>query len=185
MYILSWCEKLFWQSDRIKHEALSHFAIPSEILFTLLLIFTSTHQTSTRAFEHPGFVIRLVLDGSDIKFEPTFPDFEVVLLNVYDVMIKSVSVIPRVETKLYSEWVSLCLHITIFWFFFFPDFFPIKIKKINKLTNFVFSFFSSWFYPDLSWFIPYVVRCHFPPRILFFFFTQGGRGWGKPPPLFF
>ncbi|XP_030830748.1 dynein heavy chain 7, axonemal isoform X1 [Strongylocentrotus purpuratus] len=60
--------------------------------------------TSTRAFEHPGFVIRLVLDGSDIKFEPTFPDFEVVLLNVYDVMIKSVSVIPRVETKLYSEW---------------------------------------------------------------------------------
>lgn len=72
--------------------------------------FSYTHQTSTRAFEHPGFVIRLVLDGSDIKFEPTFPDFEVVLLNVYDVMIKSVSVIPRVETKLYSEWVSLLFH---------------------------------------------------------------------------
>ena len=33
--------------------------------------------------------------------------FQVVLLNVYDVMIKAVMVVPRVETKLYSEWVSL------------------------------------------------------------------------------
>ena len=32
---------------------------------------------------------------------------QVVLLNVYDVMIKAVMVVPRVETKLYSEWVSL------------------------------------------------------------------------------
>lgn len=31
---------------------------------------------------------------------------QVVLLNVYDVMIKAVMVVPRVETKLYSEWVS-------------------------------------------------------------------------------
>ena len=50
--------------------------------------------------------MRLVLDGSNIKFEPTFSDFEIVLLNVYDVMLKAVSVVPRVETKLYSEWVS-------------------------------------------------------------------------------
>ncbi|XP_033628553.1 dynein heavy chain 7, axonemal-like isoform X2 [Asterias rubens] len=59
---------------------------------------------SIRAHEHSGFVMRLVLDGSNIKFEPTFSDFEIVLLNVYDVMLKAVSVVPRVETKLYSEW---------------------------------------------------------------------------------
>lgn len=63
-------------------------------------------QLSTRAYEHSGFILRLILDGSQIKYEPDFHDFEVVLLNVYDVMIKSVGVVPRVETKLYSEWVS-------------------------------------------------------------------------------
>lgn len=36
---------------------------------------------------------------------------QVVLLNVYDVMIKAVMVVPRVETKLYSEWVSFCKYI--------------------------------------------------------------------------
>ena len=59
-----------------------------------------------RAFEHSGFILRLVLDGTEIKYEPTFSDFEIVLLNVYDVMIKAVGIVPRVETKLYSEWVS-------------------------------------------------------------------------------
>ena len=38
---------------------------------------------------------------------------QVVLLNVYDVMIKAVMVVPRVETKLYSEWVSFCKYILI------------------------------------------------------------------------
>ncbi|XP_033097643.1 dynein heavy chain 7, axonemal-like isoform X2 [Anneissia japonica] len=64
----------------------------------------SQPKDSTRAYEHSGFIQRLVLDGTDIKFEPTFSDFEIVLLNVYDVMLKAVGVIPRVETKLYSEW---------------------------------------------------------------------------------
>lgn len=48
--------------------------------------------------------MRLVLEGDTVKFEPDFKDFEVVLLNVYDVMVKAVMVVPRVETKLYSEW---------------------------------------------------------------------------------
>ncbi|XP_024258908.2 dynein axonemal heavy chain 7 isoform X2 [Oncorhynchus tshawytscha] len=59
---------------------------------------------SVRAYEHPGFVLRLILDENDIKFEPDFKDFEVILLNVYDIMLKSISLVPRVETKLYSEW---------------------------------------------------------------------------------
>lgn len=49
--------------------------------------------------------MRLILDKTTIKFEPEFKDFEIVLLNVYDVIIKAVSLVPRVETKLYSEWV--------------------------------------------------------------------------------
>ncbi|XP_076459412.1 dynein axonemal heavy chain 7-like [Babylonia areolata] len=60
--------------------------------------------TSTRAFEHSGFILRLILDENKIKFEPPFEDFELVLLNVYDVMVKASCVVPRVETRLYSEW---------------------------------------------------------------------------------
>eukprot|EP00058_Branchiostoma_floridae_P012957 XP_002598445.1 hypothetical protein BRAFLDRAFT_83261 [Branchiostoma floridae] len=51
--------------------------------------------TSIRAYEHPGFVMRLILDNVSIKFEPDFKDFEIVLLNVFDVMIKAVNVVPR------------------------------------------------------------------------------------------
>ncbi|TKC51361.1 hypothetical protein EI555_000034, partial [Monodon monoceros] len=58
---------------------------------------------SVRAFEHPGFVIRLILDNDTIKFEPDFNDYIDILLNVYDVMIKAVSFVPRVEAKLYSK----------------------------------------------------------------------------------
>ncbi|XP_037706594.1 dynein heavy chain 7, axonemal isoform X3 [Choloepus didactylus] len=61
---------------------------------------------SVRAFEHPGFIIRLILDNDAIKFEPEFDDYRDILLNVYDVMIKAVGFVPRVETKLYSKWES-------------------------------------------------------------------------------
>ena len=72
----------------------------------------SSPQHSTRAYEHSGFILRLILDGGQIKFEPDFPDFELVLINVFDVMIKNVGMIPRVETKLYSEWVSTQHHLS-------------------------------------------------------------------------
>ncbi|XP_062861638.1 dynein axonemal heavy chain 7 [Trichomycterus rosablanca] len=64
----------------------------------------SQDPCSVRAFEHPGFVLRLTLEQNEIKFEPDFKEFEVILLNVYDMMLKSISSVPRVETKLYSEW---------------------------------------------------------------------------------
>lgn len=63
-------------------------------------------QESVRAFEHPGFIMRLILDNNTIKFEPEFNDYIDILVNVYEVMIKAVSFVPRVETKLYSKWVS-------------------------------------------------------------------------------
>lgn len=58
---------------------------------------------STRAYEHPGFVLRIILAESEIKYEPTFHDFEISLLNLVDIIIKACSNIPRVETKLYSD----------------------------------------------------------------------------------
>ncbi|GAB1284962.1 Dynein, axonemal, heavy chain 7C [Apodemus speciosus] len=61
---------------------------------------------SIRAFEHPGFIMRLVLDKKAIKFEPEFNDYIDILVNVYEIMIKAVSFVPRVETKLYSKWES-------------------------------------------------------------------------------
>ena len=50
--------------------------------------------------------MRLILDNDTIKFEPDFNDYIDIFLNVYDVMIKAVNFVPRVETKLYSKWVS-------------------------------------------------------------------------------
>ncbi|XP_074662516.1 dynein axonemal heavy chain 7-like [Tubulanus polymorphus] len=82
-------------------EQLQGLVLNSMSDFTDLL---SQPVSSTRAYEHSGFVLRLILDGAAIKYEPDFHDFEVVLLNVYDVMIKAASIVPRVETKLYSEW---------------------------------------------------------------------------------
>ncbi|XP_053132771.1 dynein axonemal heavy chain 7 isoform X4 [Hemicordylus capensis] len=59
---------------------------------------------SVRAYEHPGFIMRLILENDTIKFEPEFSDYETIFLNVYTVMVKAVNLLPRVETKLYSKW---------------------------------------------------------------------------------
>ena len=61
------------------------------------------NEMSTLAYPNPGFVVRLIVEGTHLKFEPEFHDFEVILLNVCDIIIKAVSVIPRVETKLYQD----------------------------------------------------------------------------------
>ncbi|KAK2526126.1 Dnah7 [Columba guinea] len=60
---------------------------------------------SVEAYEHPGLILKLILDNDRIKFAPDFSDYEDILLNVYTVMIHAVSDIPRVETKLFSKWV--------------------------------------------------------------------------------
>lgn len=57
-------------------------------------------------YEHSGFVVFVILSDTKLTFEPDFYEFELVLLNVYDVMVKAVGCVPRVETKLYAEWVS-------------------------------------------------------------------------------
>ena len=49
--------------------------------------------------------MRLMLADKTIEFQPEFVDFEVAILGVYNKMLGSVSLIPRVETKLFSETV--------------------------------------------------------------------------------
>lgn len=39
--------------------------------------------------------------------EPDLKSFEDVLLNIYEFMLRSVTLLPRVETKLYAEWVAV------------------------------------------------------------------------------
>ena len=47
--------------------------------------------------------MRLILSDTEIKYEPSFHDFEVSMLNMIDIIIKSCANIPRVETRLYSD----------------------------------------------------------------------------------
>ncbi|XP_076854479.1 dynein axonemal heavy chain 7 isoform X2 [Brachyhypopomus gauderio] len=68
---------------------------------------------SVRAYEHSGFILHLILEQNEIRFEPEFKDFEVVLLDVYNSVLTSVSLVPRVETKLYSEWPGAATDATL------------------------------------------------------------------------
>ncbi|XP_078119357.1 dynein axonemal heavy chain 7 [Sander vitreus] len=64
----------------------------------------SQDPQSQRAYEHPGFVLHLILEDREINIEPKLKLYEEALLNVYELMIRSISMVPRVETKLYFEW---------------------------------------------------------------------------------
>ncbi|KAM6934818.1 dynein axonemal heavy chain 7 [Xenentodon cancila] len=59
---------------------------------------------SDSAGGHPGFVLHLILEENEIRFEPDLKTYEEAFLDVFEVMVESVSMIPRVETKLYPEW---------------------------------------------------------------------------------
>ncbi|VDN15228.1 unnamed protein product [Dibothriocephalus latus] len=63
----------------------------------------------------PGFIIRLVLDDATIKFEHSLEEFENVLLGMFAEMKKVIEGIPRIETRLYTDWQAaggdnVCLH---------------------------------------------------------------------------
>ncbi len=76
-------------------------------------------QQSERAYEHPGFVLRLILQDREIKFEPDLRLYEEALLHVYDSMLSSVSMVPRVETKLFPDWVrGSCVRVCIYCVFY-------------------------------------------------------------------
>nr|XP_057937248.1 dynein axonemal heavy chain 7 isoform X2 [Doryrhamphus excisus] len=61
---------------------------------------------SDQACEHPGFILHLILGDKEITIEPDVKSYEDILLNIYEFMLRSVSMLPRVETKLYPDWSS-------------------------------------------------------------------------------
>jgi len=67
---------------------------------------SAPRQTSTRQYEHPGFIVRLIMENNEIIFEPNLEDFINVILNMYDVMVKLIGIIPRIESKLYATMVK-------------------------------------------------------------------------------
>ncbi|XP_076359422.1 dynein axonemal heavy chain 7-like isoform X2 [Tachypleus tridentatus] len=53
-----------------------------------------------RSKENHMFIIKLVAVGQQIKLEPTYHNFETVLLDILDSLLHSVRIIPRVENHL-------------------------------------------------------------------------------------
>ncbi|XP_059164025.1 dynein axonemal heavy chain 7-like isoform X1 [Physella acuta] len=94
-------ESFFNCAATLMSQNLQNLTLDSIDDYTNLLV---QPPTSVRAYEHSGFILRLILEETEIKCEPTFSDFQVVLVNVFDVIIKASRDIPRIETKLYSEW---------------------------------------------------------------------------------
>ncbi|KAM9347669.1 dynein axonemal heavy chain 7 [Symphorus nematophorus] len=80
---------------------LQNLALDSMRDYTQLI---SQEPRSEGASEHPGFVLHLILEDKEIKFEPSLKSYEEALLNVYEFMLSAISMVPRVETKLYPEW---------------------------------------------------------------------------------
>ncbi|KAM9486845.1 dynein axonemal heavy chain 7-like [Clarias gariepinus] len=80
---------------------LQNLALESIYDYTHLIV---PDPHSVKAYEHPGFVLRLVVKQNKILFEPEFEDFENILVKVYDAMLTCISSVPRVETNMYSEW---------------------------------------------------------------------------------
>ncbi|XP_047456328.1 dynein axonemal heavy chain 7 isoform X2 [Mugil cephalus] len=80
---------------------LQNLALDSMSDYTRLL---SKDPHSHRASEHPGFVLHLILQDKEIKFEPALEIYEEVLLKVYELMLMSVSAVPRLESQLHPEW---------------------------------------------------------------------------------
>uniref|UniRef100_UPI0037E73D97 dynein axonemal heavy chain 7 n=1 Tax=Semicossyphus pulcher TaxID=241346 RepID=UPI0037E73D97 len=80
---------------------LQSLAIDSMKDYTELI---SQDLRSERAYEHPGFVLHLILEDREIMFEPDLKLYEEALLNIYESMLRSISMIPRMETKLFPDW---------------------------------------------------------------------------------
>ncbi|XP_070789387.1 dynein axonemal heavy chain 7 [Pituophis catenifer annectens] len=94
-------EAFFNCAAALMTQQLQSLALNSMEDFTNLIV---QPKKSIYAFEHPGFIMRLILDNEAIAFEPEFNDYEAIFMNIFTIMVKAVNMFPRVETKLYSKW---------------------------------------------------------------------------------
>ncbi|KAJ8410629.1 hypothetical protein AAFF_G00195330 [Aldrovandia affinis] len=82
-------------------QQLQDLALESIYDYNRLLI---KQRGAVRVYEHSGFVLKLILDQTSIRFHPNFKDFEDVMLKTYELMLDAVHTVPRVESTLYTEW---------------------------------------------------------------------------------
>ncbi|KAG8124794.1 hypothetical protein E2320_020258, partial [Naja naja] len=94
-------EAFFNCAAALMTQQLQSLALNSMEDFTDLIV---QPKKSIYAFEHPGFIMRLILENENIIFEPEFNDYEAIFMNIFTIMVKAVNMFPRVETKLYSKW---------------------------------------------------------------------------------
>ena len=66
----------------------------------------SSPTGSVERYQHPGFIIKLILKDDQIIFEPTLQDIETVFTEFSTEMLESVKKTSRIESKLYSEYKS-------------------------------------------------------------------------------
>lgn len=81
-----------------------------DVVFILVLFdwfFLSIDQHSDRSRKTSGFVVHLILEDTDIKFEPDFREYEEALIAVFELMLRTTSDMPRIETKLFVDWVRI------------------------------------------------------------------------------
>ncbi|KAM4730848.1 dynein axonemal heavy chain 7 [Anableps anableps] len=64
----------------------------------------SKDMHSDRASWTSGFVLHLILEETDIKFNPDFKTCEEILISVFELMLNCTRNIPRVETTLFPDW---------------------------------------------------------------------------------
>lgn len=88
-------------AGELMSQQLQQLALNSISDFTSIFV---PPKDAIRSYHHPGFIMRLVLQNDRIIFEPTIKDFEEVLTSFPTTMVKAVSRIHRVETKLYNEY---------------------------------------------------------------------------------
>lgn len=62
----------------------------------------------------------MFLNEDEIKFEPSYTDYETVFLSMYDLIVAKCSNLPRIEAKLFSDRAAVC-HF-IFWFSYLKKF---------------------------------------------------------------
>uniref|UniRef100_A0A4W3JI36 Dynein axonemal heavy chain 7 n=1 Tax=Callorhinchus milii TaxID=7868 RepID=A0A4W3JI36_CALMI len=103
-------EAFFNSAATLMTSQLQSLALKSIQDYTNLIV---RSPESTREYEHPGFILRMILNNDRIQFEPEFKDFEIIFLSVYDIMLKTINLVPRVETKLYSEWPKTLIFFSI------------------------------------------------------------------------
>ncbi|KAI9354083.1 dynein heavy chain and region D6 of dynein motor-domain-containing protein [Zopfochytrium polystomum] len=69
-------------------------------------------QFANAASDTSLFVVRLVISGAQIRFEPPLGDLETLVVSVLEDIVAAAQEIPRIETKLFTSLANEVLHIS-------------------------------------------------------------------------